>query len=92
MAPKDKPGRVRLICFDTKLDGVILHLPSPKPLVDFNPHKLVMLLLIHPICCTSVLNNPTQQSGSLDARVPCVQGEMTIVYSQKWRFGTILPR
>lgn len=63
-----------LICLGTKLDGVILRLPSLMPPVDFNPHKLVMLLLIHPICCASALNNPTQQSGSLDARVPCVQG------------------
>lgn len=44
------------------------------PPEDFNPHKIMVLLLIHPICCMSVLNSPAQKSGSLDAVVLCVQG------------------
>lgn len=67
-------GGPALTSADTKLDGVILVLAALLPLVDFNPHKLVMLLLIHPICCMSVLNSPTQQTGSFDAPVLYVQG------------------
>lgn len=89
---KNNPGGALVDLFRDETWWRDFALPSPMPLVDFNPHEIMVLLLIHPICCMSVLNKPRSAIWVIRCcGAVCAGAKMTITYNWKWRFGTILP-